>query len=206
MKITLKPSQRLWVTSDIHYSHKNICEGTSTWDKGSGQRPFQTVEEMNSVLVSNINSCVGANDILYILGDVAFGNSANLRAFREQLNCKDIHVILGNHDNNLRKNKDETHNLFTRVRSYDVLHLGEHELVLFHFPLATWDCIGRGTMHIHGHCHRKPDKRFDPGKSMDIGVDGHELMPYTIDDILGLMKDRPLGNYLGEDYHLRETR
>lgn len=47
-----------WITSDTHYNHTNICRGVSTWEDGRGTRDFQTLEEMNSTLVHNINSKV----------------------------------------------------------------------------------------------------------------------------------------------------
>ena len=40
----------------------------------------------------------------------------------------------------------------------------------------------------------------------ECGIDGHpEFRPYSIDEVLALVKDRPIGNFLGgDDYHLRE--
>ena len=61
---------KVWVTSDIHYSHKNICRGVTNWRTQDGQIPinstrdFQSIDEMNDVLVNNINSKVGQYDTI----------------------------------------------------------------------------------------------------------------------------------------------
>ena len=52
----------IWFTSDLHLGHRaaiSMCE-----------RPFETVEEMNEILIRNFNSCVKKNDTVYILGDI----------------------------------------------------------------------------------------------------------------------------------------
>lgn len=74
MKIILEKGQRLFFTSDTHYNHSNICSATTSWGKGEGNtRKFNSLEQMNNTLVSNINEVVGENDILFHLGDWSFG-------------------------------------------------------------------------------------------------------------------------------------
>ena len=69
---------KVWITSDTHYSHKNICRGVTNWRMPDGSvpeaqtRPFETIEKMNSTIVNNINECVGQDDILIHLGDWSF--------------------------------------------------------------------------------------------------------------------------------------
>lgn len=49
----------IWFTSDLHLGHRaaiSMCE-----------RPFETIEEMNEILICNFNSCVKKNDTVYIL-------------------------------------------------------------------------------------------------------------------------------------------
>ena len=58
----------VWITSDTHYSHKNICRGVTNWRTKDGKIPiestrdFNTIEDMNSVIVDNINSKIGPDD------------------------------------------------------------------------------------------------------------------------------------------------
>lgn len=69
----------IYYTSDLHFGHKNIIQLTS--------RPFSSVEEMDEVLIKNWNSKVTKNDLVYILGDFTWYNSAekNLKIL-ERLN------------------------------------------------------------------------------------------------------------------------
>ena len=107
MKDILKiPSNKqVWFTSDTHFGHTNICLGTSTWEnKESKCRNFNSLEEMNNHIVANINDCVGENDILIHLGDWSFGGIENVWNFRKQIKCKNIYLVLGNHDHHIRNN------------------------------------------------------------------------------------------------------
>ena len=59
---------RLYITSDTHAYHKNICSGSTVWDKGA-DRDFEDQFAMTDALVNNINKTVGEDDILINLGD-----------------------------------------------------------------------------------------------------------------------------------------
>ena len=203
MKIGLKTSQQLFFTSDTHAYHKNICQGVSEWGPDQGQRDFDTLEDMNNALVSGINNVVGAEDILIHLGDWSFGGKDKVGKFREQLNVKDIHLVLGNHDYNIRKNIG-LQNFFTKVsRMMEVTVMG-HSFVLLHFPLLVWEGISRGVINLHGHLHSRPEKRLGKGKQLDVGVDSNELKPYNVEEIIDLMKNRPINCFLADDYPLKE--
>lgn len=85
--------------SDAHFSHLNICRGTSAWDnKETNCRNFNTIEEMNSTIIKSINSRVGKDDILYHLGDWSFGGWENIWNARKQIVCENIMNVNGNHD------------------------------------------------------------------------------------------------------------
>lgn len=114
----------IFFTSDTHYSHQNICRGVSKWghfEAGSSHqdtRDFNTLAEMNQAIVKGINNKVGENDILYHLGDWSFGGIEQIWDFRKQINCKNIHLIFGNHDQHIENNKllpnsiwNETHDI-----------------------------------------------------------------------------------------------
>lgn len=95
----------IYFTSDTHYGHSNIVRGTSNWNSPQSVRDFDTLAEHNQALVDGINSVVKSDDVLYHLGDWSFGGINNIWEFRRQLAVKDIHLILGNHDHHIEKNK-----------------------------------------------------------------------------------------------------
>ncbi len=82
----------LWFTSDWHLGHKNVLR----FDK----RPFNNLAQMNTCLLANINKRVLEDDILYVLGDVAFKISqiTTIEVFLKKINCRRKILILGNHD------------------------------------------------------------------------------------------------------------
>lgn len=212
MKLVLNKGQRLWFTSDTHYNHANICSATTNWNRESGNsfREFGSLEEMNDRLVAGINSVVGENDILIHLGDWSFGGFESIREFRDQLNCKNIHLILGNHDHHIERNKDGVQELFSSVKKYVELVVkwqvakDEHQsanFVLMHFPIASWNNLSREYIHLHGHVHLPSNKRVGPGKMMDVGVDGNGLDPISLEEVLEIMEKQPVKGMLSFDHH-----
>jgi len=106
----MSQTRKIYFTSDTHYAHANICGGTSKWTSENSNDPtatrnFATIDEMNDAIVNGINSLVGEDDILYHLGDWSFGGWHNIYTFRKRIKCKNIHLILGNHDDHIRKDK-----------------------------------------------------------------------------------------------------
>jgi calcineurin-like phosphoesterase family protein len=102
MKIKLNTGQKLWFTSDTHYDHKNICSATTSWVGAENlTRKFSSLDQMNDELVNSINTKVGQDDILFHLGDWSFNGFENTRKFRERIVCKNVHLILGNHDHHI---------------------------------------------------------------------------------------------------------
>lgn len=200
-------NKNIWFFSDPHYGHKNLCSGTSSWPADK-VRNFPTVEDMNTKIVDNINSVVDKNHYLICLGDWNFGGIKNLPIFRERINCVNVGLICGNHDNNHGSDWNPliktnfTSNSLSDVRAADYFSFYQQYLEisinstvfsLFHFPISSWNYMNKGSIHLFGHCHSKGDDRFfNGGKSMDVGLDGNDLMPYHVDEIFELMKDKPV--------------
>jgi len=128
---TIKPRKRIFLASDLHLDHRNIIKYC--------KRPFKSVKHMNSVLVRNWNSVVKKNDVVYFLGDLAYGRgSRNTDYWFRRLNGKKV-FIKGNHDRSRRIKFYK--NLVLKYRGYSFL--------LTHYPqIKSW----RGWI-IHGHTH-----------------------------------------------------
>jgi calcineurin-like phosphoesterase family protein len=200
MKIELEQNKQIFFTSDTHYAHKNICSANSSWE--SDTRLFDSLDMMNDTIVDIINLTVSEDDILFHLGDWSFGGFDNIIEFRNRINCKNIHLILGNHDHHITNNKNNVQSIFSSVNSYLTLDVRRRKqnkksmmekfnFVLFHYPIASWDGIRKGHMHLHGHCHLPQHLRVGLGKSIDVGMDGNEFKPMSMDEIVSILKDRP---------------
>ena len=206
-----RTEQNVWIFSDPHYNHKNICRGVTSWRTQDGEIPieqtrdFPTLEKMNSTIVNNINNCVIPDDTLICLGDWSFGGFESIREFWDRIMCKNIHLILGNHDHHIEKNRNDCQELFKSVSHYNTLEIGQFKFRLMHYPISSWDGLGKGVMHLHGHCHLPTHLRFGKGQRMDVGMDGHpEFRPYNMmDEVIPLLRHRPKISEVGEyDHHL----
>lgn len=208
-----KTGRNIWFTSDTHYSHKNICRGVTEWTTDRFTRDFPTLEKMNEAIVNNINAVVQPDDILFHLGDWSFQGIENVSKFRERIMCKNIHLILGNHDHHIKRNTDNLQDLFVSVnqilnvrviedRSPKLVANSKYELILSHFPIASWENMNKGSIHLHGHVHLKKQYRLHAGKAMDVGVDGNDLQPHNLRDILNTMRKQPIAKLsLPVDHH-----
>jgi len=210
--IKIDTNTNVWVTSDTHFSHKNICRGVTNWRLPNGEVPveqtrdFTTIEKMNTAIVNNINQVVGQDDVLIHLGDWSFGGFEQIREFYDRLICKNIHLILGNHDHHIENDRDYIQGLFKSVSHYNTLEIGGNKFQLMHYPISSWDGLNKGVMHLHGHCHLPTGKRFGVGKRMDVGMDGHpEFRPYNlIREIVPLLNKRPIKSEMDDDHHTDE--
>jgi calcineurin-like phosphoesterase family protein len=212
MKLVLEKGQQLFFTSDTHYSHSNICSATTNWSVNDGYaRKFDSLQDMNQRLVDNINNKVGENDILIHLGDWSFGGFDKIEEFRSQINCKNIHLTFGNHDHHIERNKEGIQKLFSSVQQYLRLEVRrpltksmneKFTFICMHYPIASWHDMNQGVIHLHGHVHLPEHLRIAEGKAMDVGVDGNKLEPISLDEIVEIMKDRPIKKLaLPKDHH-----
>jgi calcineurin-like phosphoesterase family protein len=199
---------RVFITSDTHYAHKNICRGVTDWRTQDGEVPvgstrdFETIEQMNERLVNGINNVVGQDDTLIMLGDVSFGGFENIGIFLDRLICKNIHLILGNHDTHIENNRENIQSKFLSVQHYLEVNINDKNFVLCHYPLQSWNGLNKGVIHLHGHVHLPANRKFGNGKRMDVGVDGNDMVPYSIDAIIRVMNKIPVGSDMSDDHHL----
>ena len=200
----------VWIFSDPHYNHSNICRGTTNWRTMDGEIPveqtrdFATLEKMNESIINGINWNVGQDDILICLGDWSFGGFESIKEFRDRIVCKNIHLILGNHDHYIERNKGDIQKIFTSVSHYETLIIDKKVFRLFHYPIQSWDGMNKGDIHLHGHVHLPPNRKFGQGKKMDVGMDGHpEFRPYNImREILPIMDKRDVRSDMLNDHHV----
>lgn len=126
-----------WFISDTHFGHKNILE----YEKEA--RPFETIEEMHEVIIERWNSVVKPNDIVYHLGDFAFGK--RWISIAERLRGKK-RLILGNHDTYLPQ---------FYMPYFDKLYgcLFWERCIMSHVPVHSNGLGARWFLNIHGHLH-----------------------------------------------------
>lgn len=186
---------RVFFTSDPHYGHKNLCGGTTTWQRDPGAmlgcRDFETLEQYNERLVSVINATVDKDDLLIINGDIAFGGKQNLNIFRKALNVKVIWGCYGNHDHHLTSGNVK---FFDNVDHTLYLTYKGQNMVLNHYPMYVWHQSHKNSWCLHGHTHGSINGQMQ-GKILDVGVDSYfkmygEYGVFSFDQIKQYMQDR----------------
>lgn len=189
--------KNIYFTSDTHYGHSNIVKGTTKWEGTVDRcRDFDTLEEHNETLIKSINSLVKHDDVLYHLGDWSFGGHENIKKFRDRLECREIHLVFGNHDQHIEPINSPYRELFTSCSHKLELNLkidcmktnkfGKQLIFLSHYSHQVWNKSHHGAIHLFGHSH---GTLKGIGKSMDVGVDTNNLYPYHLDEILDIMKN-----------------
>ena len=181
---------KIWFTSDLHFSHNNILKFQPE------SRPFANVDDMNEAIIYNHNNVVDPDDTVYILGDVAFCNASQAIDLVNRMNGNK-HLIVGNHDRKLIETK-EFRQCFITVRDYrvvDVIHEKKKlKYVLFHFPIYEWERCHHHARHLHGHVHGHAMPGMI-GKSYDVGLDsphldGTFLRPFDVDELEYLVEHK----------------
>jgi len=184
---------KTWITSDCHLNHRQILKYcphridasfTGDINTASEEEIDHLVQLMNERIISNWNSKVNPNDIVWIIGDVAMGRIINAPPLIRRLNgIKNL--VKGNHDKTLCK-LPEVNELFANIYDYkEISHKVDgqkHMINLSHYPIACWNGMNQGTLHLFGHRHGTPHGLT--GRLMDIGMDTNNLFPYDLDDVV----------------------
>ena len=195
----------IFFSSDCHFDHDNVIKFC--------KRPT-TPENHNRWIIQQYNKKMKDKDTMYFLGDFCFNqNAQHIANIMKQLKGT-WHFVLGNHDKRriMREAIDilyhETGRKFHIMELYDTVKINGYEIILCHFPMATWNKRRYKTLHLHGHLHGfKQDDGQDIEQTqyrMDVGLDGHpKFEPYSFNDITDIMglpyvKVKPVKNKIFE--------
>ena len=136
--------------ADCHFFHAVL-------NVAMDKRGFDTVEEMNEVMIERWNQKVRKNDEVVILGDFSWGKGEETNEVLRRLNGK-LFLIQGNHD---RFNLDR----FEWVKQYAELSDEGRKVILSHYPMPFYnyqyrlDDDGKPKAYmLYGHVHDTPDE------------------------------------------------
>lgn len=144
--------------ADCHFFHAVL-------NVAMDKRGFDTVEEMNEVMIERWNQKVRKNDEVVILGDFSWGKGEETNEVLRRLNGK-LFLIQGNHDRFL---KDKSFNLdrFEWVKQYAELSDEGRKVILSHYPMPFYnyqyrlDDQGKPKSYmLYGHVHDTPDEQL----------------------------------------------
>lgn len=162
----------IWFISDTHFGHDKIINYF--------KRPFQSIEEMNSILITNWNKVVKPDDTVFHLGDFSFdksshesptGQKANI--YKQQLNGN---IIL------LKSRHDENNHCKTVINSIVIFHGGKHIFITHNPKNANLRYEFNFTGHSHGVSGTFNKK--ENSIIVDLSVENWNYTPVSIQDIL----------------------
>lgn len=175
-----------WFSSDWHLGHTNILRYCN--------RPYMSVEEMNSAILAEINKKVLPSDTLFYLGDLCMDhNFTQWESWIRQIKCENIYYLLGNHE------PDDLQDIFNDggcpknivwMGDYLQAKCGGKRFVMCHYPIESWNGSHKGVYHLHGHCHAELPTSLTM-RRMDVGIDCHSMKVLNLDDVLKILNARP---------------
>ena len=181
-------AKHLFFVSDTHFGHENIIKFCN--------RPFKTTKEMDEALIKNWNDVIGPDDIVFHLGDFAFGGSQLWNDTLQRLNGHKI-LIIGNHDmKNLRQGYMRW---FDAVLPQAQLQIDNRAVYLNHYPFLCYGGSYRGekgaVWQLFGHVHSGPNSTgLDSDRlkycfpyQYDVGVDNNDFTPVSWEEIKSII-------------------
>lgn len=174
---------KVWFTSDLHLGH----DKEFVWKA----RGFSSVGEMNETIIRNINDIVNEADTLYILGDLALCPIDEAKYWLSQIKCKNIVVIIGNHDTDVRIKLYEE--LGFKVQFGGRLRYGKYHFFLSHYPTLTAnpgeDKLTLAHINLYGHTHHQYTWISDNPFAFQVGCDANLCEPIEITYIIRELKE-----------------
>lgn len=157
--------EKIWFTSDTHFSSDRTLTLSC--------RPFADTDEMDWTMIERWNNVVGPNDKVYHLGD--FGETWPLEYL-----TGDIKFIPGNYEREGKGEIDES-----RVKILPELSHIETEgnkFLLNHEPIPCKENKEEDEFCIFGHIHGRQKVKSWGG--LDVGVDGNNFTPVSLEEVL----------------------
>lgn len=191
----------IYLTSDLHLGH----------DKDFIYKPrgFNSVDEANESIISNWNSIINEDDLIYVLGDLTLGDIETNIKLIEQLKGK-LFVIVGNHDTDNRLNYYSTcHNIIDIQYAYRIKYR-KKLFWLSHYPTNTSNDYSVSdsnnkidttiknrirkeptVWNLHGHTHSNEVFQSDLSYGhYNVALDAHDNKPVNIETIIDDIKVR----------------
>ena len=171
--------------SDTHLGHENLLRES---------RPtFESVDEMNRVIIDNINARMTRRDTLYILGDFAYRSKTPVTDMLEAIKPKMV-LLIGNHDRDWLRllSDEEKQRYFTGIHTELGLKKNGIELHMNHYPRLAWSrshYFGQ-SLSLCGHIHDRRSgliaaELFPLVKcQFNAGADINGFAPVTLEELV----------------------
>ena len=176
----------IYFTSDLHLCHDK--------DFLYEPRGFDNIVDHDIAIINNINNRVKEDDELYILGDLMLNDTDKGIEEFNNIKCKNIHVILGNHDtdNKIEIYKTRLPNVIS-IAYADRIKFGKYHFYLSHFRTDTTNedkHLSEQLLNLHGHIHTKEKFYNNIYYNYNVVLDANNNMPISIEEILEAIRQK----------------
>ena len=172
-------NDQTWIVSDTHFFHANIglyCNRPDGWQE---------------TIIENWNRLVGPDEVIFHLGDLAFGKREALVSLVSLLNGR-LYLMRGNHDR--RSCSFYQRQGITLVP--DPYHLtlpSGIKLVFSHRPILPLD---PGVTNLHGHIHNNSAPAFGT-RHINLSVEMRDYRPWRLGELLTTYITPPASSVTG---------
>ena len=180
---------KVFFTSDTHFGHSNIIKYC--------QRPFNSAEHMDEVLINNWNEVVSPQDIVFHLGDFCFGSDKEWIKILQRLNGTK-YLILGNHDLKKIANSNQIKDYFADINMQMRVVVDKQKMLLNHYPFLCFEGGYQNVWQLFGHVHSsKHSTGIDKERLVhlfptqyDVGVDNNNYRPVSFAQVSQIITEQ----------------
>ena len=180
---------KVFFTSDTHFGHSNIIKYC--------QRPFNSAEHMDKVLINNWNEVVSPQDIVFHLGDFCFGSDKEWIKILQRLNGTK-YLILGNHDLKKIVNSNQIKDYFADINMQMRVVVDKQKMLLNHYPFLCFEGGYQNVWQLFGHVHSsKHSTGLDKERLVhlfptqyDVGVDNNNYRPVSFSQVSQIITEQ----------------
>lgn len=170
----------IYFTSDWHIGHDK--------DFLYSPRGFSSIEEHDTEVLKRCNEIVNWDDELWILGDLALGqNEPEWNRIYCNLNCQNIHYLIGNHDTNNKMDIYDGYGFIFEGYVTVFKYSKRYKFYLSHYPTITAnfdDDHKIPFINLYGHTHQKTNFYNNNPYMYHVGLDSHNCYPVSIEDVI----------------------
>lgn len=173
----------IWFCGDWHFCH----DKDFIWKA----RGFNSVGEMNEAIVERHNARVAPEDMVYVLGDCALGDTATAIEYIKKMNGYKI-LIIGNHDTEKKIQNYIKEDIFKDIQFGARVKASKRtRFFLSHYPsLVNNFDDPTNVWNISAHTHSKEKFEIKDKKIYCVSLDAHDCCPVNIETILNDINER----------------
>ena len=163
-----------WITSNLHFGREKLA-----YKKG-----FNSVNEMNQIIIDNWNNQIGYKDNVYILGNIAwsYADVQNLLLLNGNLK-----IIAGQNDQAIKEFKNDKPE-FERItilnNQIEYIKHSDFNFILSYWPLFEWlKNNNKKNVHLYGYELNNKKIKEMPKRSMCVSIHYWKYLPLNLNDV-----------------------